>query len=190
MVSSAFFSIIRNDHSKERLMKILLSFFILISLNLAAEEAVRTKRILKKQLFTNKKEASAINEQMRIIQAKMDDILLNISIGDWKKISSSAKELESNFILKSKNARKEIYTGVLPDEFVALDKAFHQSAQFIRVGANIKDSSTVNSNFFRMMNTCVKCHANYAPIRFDMFKDYSPPVEVPKERYRPRGEWK
>lgn len=149
------------------------------------ESENRTVKVLKKQLFTNKKEAAAINAEMRLIQSDMDDMLLYISIGDWAKLSKTAKKLEENYILRSKGARTKIYTGELPKEFLAIDKAFHQSAQFLRVGANIKDSATVNNNYLRMVNTCVKCHANYAPIRFDMFKDYRPPAEVPKEHYIP-----
>lgn len=166
---------------------VILSAIIMTACSYAMMEndEVRTVKVLKKQLFTNKKEAAAINAEMRIIQSKMDDMLLYISIGDWKKLSQTAKNLEENYILRSKSARKSIYTGKLPKEFLAIDKAFHQSAQFLRVGANIKDSATVNSNYLRMVNTCVRCHANYAPIRFDMFKDYRPPTEVPKEHYIP-----
>lgn len=165
-------------------MKFILTFSLVLSSILFAD-STRTKRVLKKQLFTDKKEAAAINVQMRIIQSKMDDMLLYISIGDWKKLSKTAQELEENYILRTKNARKAIYTGELPNEFLAIDKAFHQSARYLRVGANIKDSATVNNNYLRMVNTCVRCHANYAPIRFDMFKDYRPPTPVKKEHYQP-----
>ena len=169
----------------------LLSLFVLSVTTYAMMDGeVRTKKILKKQLFTDKKEATLINEEMRVIQSKMDDMLLYISFGDWKKLSATAKELEGNFILRGKNARKTMYTGKLPKEFVEIDKAFHQSAQFLRVGANIKDSATVNNNYLRMVNTCVKCHANYAPIRFDMFKDYQPPETIPAKRYKPKGDWR
>ena len=166
-------------------MKILSIVLFLISGSLFADSPTRTKKVLKKQLFTDKKEAAAINAEMRIIQSKMDDMLLHISVGDWKKLAATAKELEGNFILRTKGARKSIYTGELPKEFIAIDTAFHQSAQYLRVGANIKDSATVNNNYLRLVNTCVRCHANYAPIRFDMFKDYRPPEHIPKKRYYP-----
>jgi len=58
----------------------------------------------------------------------------------------------------------------LPDQFKALDEAFHLGAEKLAQAAKTKDAEAVSFQFSRLLDTCVACHSTYAKSKFPNFR--------------------
>ena len=108
--------------------------------------------------------------EMNFIKIGMDEILYNMISGNDEKVVEIAGEIRDSFIftrsLKPHNV-KELMT--LPKEFFLVDKELHGGAADLANAAEFNDKEAMRENYFKMVNSCVKCHATYATHRFSHF---------------------
>ncbi len=108
--------------------------------------------------------------EMNFIKTGMDEILYNMISGNDEKVVEIAGEIRDSFIftrsLKPHNV-KELMT--LPKEFFVVDKELHGGAADLANAAEFNDKEAMQEQYFRMVNSCVKCHATFATHRFSHF---------------------
>lgn len=109
-----------------------------------------------------------LNQEMRLIQEAMMDMVPAIAAGEWDKVSTLGQKIKMSFILKQKltKAQKEELHRVLPQQFIEMDMDFHKSAGMLAHAAEMKNAEVVNFYFYKMNAACVSCHGKYATERF------------------------
>ena len=83
-----------------------------------------------------------------------------------------AGKIRDTFILKQDLTQAELkeLIGLLPEEFITMDRAFHSTAGKLSKAAAAGDFSTAIEHFATMSKACVSCHASYAAQRFPKLK--------------------
>jgi len=108
--------------------------------------------------------------EMNFIKLGMDEILYNMISGNDEKVVEIAGEIRDSFIftrsLKPHNV-KELQT--LPKEFFTVDKELHGGAAALANAAEFNDKEAMQENYFKMVNSCVKCHTTFATHKFSHF---------------------
>lgn len=108
--------------------------------------------------------------EMNFIKTGMDEILYNMISGNDAKVVEIAGDIRDSFIftrsLKPHNV-EELMT--LPKEFFLVDKELHGGASDLANAAEFNDKEAMRENYFKMVNSCVKCHATFATHRFSNF---------------------
>ena len=108
--------------------------------------------------------------EMSFIKGGMDEILYAMISGDDEKIQEVASEIRDSFIftksLKPHNV-KEIKT--LPKKFFEYDLELHGGAAELAAAAEFNDKEAIQKSYFKMVNSCTKCHATFATHRFTNF---------------------
>ncbi|MBW2475932.1 MAG: cytochrome c [Deltaproteobacteria bacterium] len=109
-----------------------------------------------------------LNQEMRLIQQGIMDMVPAIAAGEWDKVSALGQKIKESFILKQKltDAQKEELHRVLPQQFIEMDMDFHKSAGMLAHAAEMKNADVVNFYFYKMNAACVSCHGKYAASRF------------------------
>jgi len=114
----------------------------------------------------------------QLFQAEMRELLLgtqtiaaSLPIANWDAIASSAMAMRASYVLEKKltTAQRQDLEK-LPEQFKALDEAFHLRAEKIAQAAKVKDAEAVSFQFSRLLDTCVACHSIYAKARFPDFR--------------------
>lgn len=148
---------------------------------------------LDRKLNIPEKIRKELNEDMQVIQSLMNQILDSMSRAQWQTIYENAKNLETDFILKQKMSKKdkELLMKSLPKGYIKSDKQFHYWASVLAAGAKKKNGAMITKGYAGLVNTCITCHAEYAPYLFKDFKDYTPPKqEDPKAIYKHPDDWR
>ncbi len=108
--------------------------------------------------------------EMSFIKGGMDEILYAMISGDDEKVQEVASEIRDSFIftksLKPHNV-KEIKT--LPKKFFEYDMELHGGAAELAAAAEFNDKEAIQKSYFKMVNSCTKCHAAFATHRFSNF---------------------
>jgi len=109
-----------------------------------------------------------LNQEMRLIQQGMMDMVPAIVAGEWDRVSDISQKIKASFILKQKltDTQKEELHRVLPQQFIEMDMDFHKSAGMLAHAAEMKNADVVNFYFYKMNVACVSCHGKYAAKRF------------------------
>lgn len=166
-------------------MKFFIYVFVLMSMTLAANE-VEDKLSLPKTIKLG------LSEDMHVIQSNMNTLLDSMSRAQWNKMYESATELKNNFIMKQKLSIKEqkLLRNTVPKGYIEEDKKFHYWAGVIATGAKRKSGEIVSKGYAGLVNTCMTCHAKYAPYMFENFKEYTPPKTEEKKIYKHPDDWR
>jgi len=108
--------------------------------------------------------------EMTFIKSGMDEILFYMISGDDEKVQKIAGEIRDSFVftksLKPENV-KELKT--LPKQFFEYDAELHGSASDLANAAEFNDKEEMRESYFKMVNSCIKCHATFATHRFGKF---------------------
>jgi len=108
--------------------------------------------------------------EMNFIKTGMDEILYGMISGDDEKVGEIAGEIRDSFIftksLKPHNV-KEIKT--LPKKFFEYDMELHGGASELANAAEFNDKEAMQKSYFKMVNSCMKCHSTFATHRFTNF---------------------
>jgi hypothetical protein len=112
--------------------------------------------------------AGLLRKEMLAIQTGMRDLIPAMSAGAWEDVSSIAQNISDSFILKQAltAAQKEELHHVLPQGFIEMDQAFHQSAAMLAHAAELKNPDVMNFYYFKLNTACIACHSKYATQRF------------------------
>ncbi len=110
--------------------------------------------------------------EMSFIKSGMDEILYGMISGDDEKVQKIAGEIRDSFIfttsLKPRNV-EELKT--LPKQFFTFDAELHGGASELANAAEFNDKEAMKDSYFKMVNSCTKCHATFATHRFSRFLD-------------------
>lgn len=112
-----------------------------------------------------------LQEEMRGIGSGMQTLTTALAAADWKTLQTTAEQIRDSYILVrrlSTEQRKELLH-LLPNGFRVLDRNFHRRADRLAAAAQTRDSDLATFYLYRMMDSCVACHSQYAGERFPAF---------------------
>lgn len=112
-----------------------------------------------------------LQEEMRNMASGMQTLTAALAAADWNTLQTTAEQIRDSYILVrrlSTGQRKELLHR-LPNGFRVLDRNFHRRADRLAVAAAAHDSDLAGFYLYRMMDSCVACHAQYAAERFPAF---------------------
>lgn len=115
---------------------------------------------------------TALIEEMQQVDVNMQRIVAGLARADWSTLVESSKNIRGSFILKqnlSAEQRAELHAA-LPDHFLALDARFHETADRLAAAAGGGDAELAAFYTYKLTESCVSCHAQYAPHRFPGFE--------------------
>lgn len=120
----------------------------------------------------------ALVEEMAALQPAMSRLAEAIPQADWALVAETAAAMRDGFILKKALTGAELETlrNALPQRFLLMDSAFHEYADKLATAAQAHDGELVPFYFYKMIESCVACHSEYAGGRFAGYRK-SPAAE-------------
>lgn len=121
-----------------------------------------------------------LGKEMRAVQKGMMGLTPAIAKGEWHLISEIGVKIRDSYIMKqelSKGQKEELHRG-LPEAFIEMDQAFHQTAGMMADAAEARNMGLVNFYFYKLNEGCVSCHSKYATERFPGFAKLRSRVRV------------
>lgn len=114
---------------------------------------------------------SALINEMHSINENYQELVSNLSQGEWNKVIENSHNIHSAFILKQELSEEDMADlhRILPEQFLELDSKFHDHALKLAMAAKAKDAELASMYSGRMMEGCVNCHQVYAKNRFEGF---------------------
>lgn len=118
-----------------------------------------------------------LGKEMLALQEGMKAIIPAYSSGDFEQVAHISEKMKNSYILKQKitSEQKHELMSKMPKSFMHLDQKFHEYAGMLEHVAKEKHTELVGFYFYKLSESCVSCHANYATHKFPKFS------EVPTE---------
>lgn len=112
-----------------------------------------------------------LQEEMRGIGSGMQTLTTALAAADWTTLQTTAEQIRDSYILvrRLSTAQRKELLHVLPNGFRVLDRNFHRRADRLAAAAAAHDSDLATFYIYRMMDSCVACHSQYAGERFPAF---------------------
>ena len=109
-----------------------------------------------------------LRKEMRLIESGMGELLGHLAAGRAQKAAAVATNIKKSFILKQSLGQDDLkqLVGLLPPEFVKMDRQFHGNAGELAAAAGQNNFRTAIKIYSTMSEACVTCHAQYAAERF------------------------
>jgi cytochrome c556 len=109
--------------------------------------------------------------EMREITAGMQRLLVSLATADWQSITDTAGKIRASYILEQEldAAQAEKLEEALPIPFRQLDAEFHRRAGRLAEAAQAHDAELVAFHYSRLVESCSRCHAEFARQRFSGF---------------------
>jgi|SRR6056297_508665 len=113
-----------------------------------------------------------LQQEMQSIHAASQQILTSMIEGDDMRTAELAQQIHDSFILRQSmtGEDKTDFMRTVPQEFVAMDRAFHATAAELAQAARVSDREGQHAAFARMIESCTDCHAQFATVRFPGFQ--------------------
>ena len=109
-----------------------------------------------------------LRQEMREISGAVQRIPLALAAGDWKVIEDTSAAIRASYILEKaltpSQARELEHS--LPERFKHLDAEFHHRAGELELAARAHDYEVAAFHYSRLLETCARCHSEYAGSRF------------------------
>ncbi len=106
-------------------------------------------------------------------------IALSLAKADWEVIAATSEKMHDSYIMK-KSLTPTLAAELkqkLPPTFKQLDAEFHARALKLQHAAEAGDFELSAFYFFKLVESCARCHATYAAERFPGFNQH------PQERH-------
>jgi hypothetical protein len=119
---------------------------------------------------------AALVEEMQQVDANLQRIVAALPRAEWPAVAEASRGIAASFILKQKlsaEQRAELHEA-LPEHFLALDARFHDTALRLADAADEKDAELATFYIYKLEESCVSCHAQYALHRFPAFEPMGP----------------
>lgn len=112
-----------------------------------------------------------LTQEMQSVLGGMMALVPAISSGDWHEVAEIGKKIQDSYIMKQElsEAQLEELHHSLPFGFKDLDHSFHHAAGMLAHAAKQGNAEIVHFYFYKLNETCVKCHSRYATHRFPSF---------------------
>ncbi|VAX19276.1 hypothetical protein MNBD_NITROSPINAE04-2193 [hydrothermal vent metagenome] len=110
-------------------------------------------------------------EEMSAIEKGMAELVHEISHGNWVNIEKIGKTIEESYIVKQKLSKHQLeqLRHKLPSGFLKLDGKFHKLAGALADSAKRRNIDLVVFYFYKLNESCARCHYRYAKNRFPGF---------------------
>ena len=119
-----------------------------------------------------KKIHRVLSAEMNRIQNGMTNLAVAIPAGHWKDIIENSKKMKEGYIMKKKLSKEqmETFNNSLPPGYLELDREFQEAAGRLISASGERDGKKVSLHFYKLTESCIKCHAKYATKRFPDLK--------------------
>jgi cytochrome c556 len=117
-----------------------------------------------------------LRAEMREITVGMQGLLASLAAADWKSIEETSEKIQDSYILEKQltPAQVEELETALPGPFRQLDAEFHQRAGKLGAAAAAHDAELVAFHYSRLVESCSRCHSEFARQRFPGFSTPAP----------------
>ncbi len=162
-------------------MKRIFAMALLMCFSLKGQAQEKTKILRMLDLPRDAREQ--LRGHMIAFQASMQNIVDLTSRGRWKELEGEGKAIAQVELMPAKVLASQ------PGKFHAYLEELKGSAAELAKASAQGHGGGVLANYNRMLSTCMKCHADYAPNYFERHKDYSPPQDLPPKYYQSPYQW-
>lgn len=111
-------------------------------------------------------------KEMNALSQGLSQLMPEVTSGNWQQIQNIGEKMHDSYILKQSLSKEQIkhLHKMLPSNFKTLDHQLHHSAGMMAHAAKKKNIELVNFYLYKMTETCVTCHSQYATDRFPQLK--------------------
>ena len=111
---------------------------------------------------------SLLLKEMNSLEKGLSQLMPEVVSGNWKEIQNIGQKMHGSYILKQSLSKDQIQQlhHSLPEGFKRLDHQLHHSAGMMAHAAEKKNMELVNFYLYKVTETCVSCHSQYATDRF------------------------
>jgi hypothetical protein len=112
-----------------------------------------------------------LRAEMQALLGAVQTIPAGIATGDWHQVVETSAQVGASYILEQKltaSQRQEL-KDKLPALFKHMDAAFHAEAKKLEAAAKQHNAQLASFHYYRMLETCSACHADFASTRFPGF---------------------
>lgn len=115
---------------------------------------------------------SLLQQEMQHVLQAQQQILTALIMGDHGTVAEKAQQIHDSFILEQSLTPQDLedLEKAVPEEFVALDRAFHGLAENLVQAAKANDAQQEARYFNEMTSACVGCHSRFVTDRFPGFE--------------------
>ncbi len=112
--------------------------------------------------------AGVLRQEMQLLEKGMGELLGHIVAGRSGDAAAVALKIEKSFVLKQALTQEELkqLIGLLPAEFITMDRKFHSDAGALAAAAEKGEFRTAMKLYTTMAESCLACHSQYAAQRF------------------------
>lgn len=117
-----------------------------------------------------------LSDEMLSVRQAAKQILDGLIVGDHSLVATQSQQIHDSFILAralTEQDKKDLMKAA-PPEFLALDGAFHLTAQKLANAALQKDYELQRFYYSRLVESCQTCHSQYATDKFPAFSGAQP----------------
>lgn len=116
-------------------------------------------------------------KEMIEIETAMKATYSAIIQGRHDEVAQKGQAIHDSFILEQSLTKqdKQDLKAAVPEEFLQMDKHFHQLAAALTEAGKQQDTQVQAETFNRMTESCVACHSRYVTDRFEGLKEQSVP---------------
>jgi hypothetical protein len=111
---------------------------------------------------------AAFIAEMQHLDLGLQRTVSAVARADWPAAERAAREIKGSFILEQRLSPEQLAElhRVLPEPFLALDRAFHDRAERLAVAAANADVELATFLTYKLTEACLSCHAQFAQHRF------------------------
>ena len=112
-----------------------------------------------------------LKKEMLAVEKGMQKLISTIAAGDWQQTAVIGKQIQASYLMKQELTDEQLrhLHHILPEQFVKLDHSFHHYAGMLAHAAEVKNAEVVSFYFYKMNDSCIQCHSNYAQSKFTGF---------------------
>ncbi len=121
----------------------------------------------------SKKLRRLLSAEMNSVQKGMTSLSIAIPAGKWNEIVEVTGKMHKGYIMKEKLSQKEMeeFNRSLPEGYQSIDREYREMVDQIENAAKNRRGEQVSFYFYRLTESCIQCHAQYATKRFPDFKE-------------------
>jgi cytochrome c556 len=112
-----------------------------------------------------------LREEMREITVGVQVIAASLATANWEAIRQAGAAIRASYIMGSSLTPEQAaeLDRALPEQFKRLDAEFHERAARLAMAAEARDAEIVGFQYARLLETCTRCHAQFAGGTFPGF---------------------
>ncbi len=124
------------------------------------------------EINISKKLRRVLSAEMNSVQQAITGLSIAIPAGKWNEIAETAGKMNNGYIMKKRLSKGEMaeFNRAVSEDYQSIDREFHEMTDQLMKAAKSRRGEQVNFYFYRLTETCIQCHAQYAKKRFPDFK--------------------